>query len=383
MKTMTKNTEKRGYRMLDVWRGVASLAVVMVHSYAPVAKQYPALAHQLWFSLSSFGFLGVPMFFVISGYCIVNAAVSSFQAQRGIGAFFHARFLRIYPPYWCTTFAAILLSSAIALLAHHGIFRDSNLAKADFFHQSLVYYFSTLTLTQVPLHQTRLVVVFWTLCYEVAFYLIVGFLLLPMFRRLAIPSFLNIFHSITLSALLWLIVAPATCLFPLDLWPQFGFGILVFDWLRHADKKRPKILFGVMSILLLCFITVGDPTKLGYARGIQFGTVLVFAPVLMILARFDEFLMRWKPVQWLANVGVFSYSLYLTHILSLGIVSQIGKKLGVTQETYIYSDLGQIVFALIVAYVFYQYCELPFHRLAKRKPTTNSVDTHAVLPIAS
>src|SRR5262245_59812438 len=93
------------YESLDMWRGVACLLVLLNHA---IVYQLPdgttpqglqrfdvaaaAVAARLW--------LGVPMFFVISGYCI-SAAVDSYR-RRGssVGTYFVRRFKRIFPPYW-------------------------------------------------------------------------------------------------------------------------------------------------------------------------------------------------------------------------------------------------------------------------------------------
>jgi peptidoglycan/LPS O-acetylase OafA/YrhL len=44
--------------------------------------------------------IGVPIFFVISGYCISASIDSLRRKPRAIGSFFARRFHRIYPPLW-------------------------------------------------------------------------------------------------------------------------------------------------------------------------------------------------------------------------------------------------------------------------------------------
>src|SRR5439155_17508769 len=54
--------------------------------------------------LLRFGFaqlyLGVPLFFVISGYCISATVDSTRRKRQGPGQYFVRRFRRIFPPYW-------------------------------------------------------------------------------------------------------------------------------------------------------------------------------------------------------------------------------------------------------------------------------------------
>jgi peptidoglycan/LPS O-acetylase OafA/YrhL len=169
------------YLTLDAWRGVASIWVVMVHACLPIyAGPYPDLARQPIYAFSMQGALGVQLFFVISGYCIINAAASSLRRDNTILAFVKARIRRIYPPYLFAALLAFLLS----VLASHVLVKvgisSSTFAGLNVLHQRPLWYLGNLTLTQLLFHQGLLIDVFWTLNYEVAFYAIVA---LMMFAR--------------------------------------------------------------------------------------------------------------------------------------------------------------------------------------------------------
>jgi peptidoglycan/LPS O-acetylase OafA/YrhL len=67
------------YRSLDMWRGVACLMVVVFHSCF-----YADRSTTPWLGrLIGLGWLGVPIFFAISGFCV---AAADSTRQRGIGA---------------------------------------------------------------------------------------------------------------------------------------------------------------------------------------------------------------------------------------------------------------------------------------------------------
>jgi peptidoglycan/LPS O-acetylase OafA/YrhL len=106
----TESATPARYDSLDVWRGVACAAVLFFHAACGYVPTEPAAerlqagrgtAVDLAHVLATKMWVGVPLFFVISGYCIVAAAVASAARRpRPMRAFLSRRCLRIYPPLW-------------------------------------------------------------------------------------------------------------------------------------------------------------------------------------------------------------------------------------------------------------------------------------------
>jgi peptidoglycan/LPS O-acetylase OafA/YrhL len=133
---------------IDVLRGLAILAVLAIHipHYAPGGWR----EHRFfWLSfLADFGYLGVPLFVVISGFCIHRLAAK--QLASGIELkvswinFWKRRFWRLYPPY----IAAIALSIATVFVTKGewvqplGEFRWDLLSHVGMFH-NLTHDYST------------------------------------------------------------------------------------------------------------------------------------------------------------------------------------------------------------------------------------------------
>ena len=152
-------------RELDLLRFVAA-AAVMLHHFAGVRstvfagrdaqKVYPELA-----PVAHFGYLGVELFFLISGFVILMSAWG-----RSPGGFAVSRIVRIYPAYW---FSA-LLSVALYLLCDSAVpFRPDNPDPV----QRLL---PNLTLLQEGVHVEPLEVVYWTLWVELRFYVLIALL---------------------------------------------------------------------------------------------------------------------------------------------------------------------------------------------------------------
>lgn len=219
------------------------------------------------------------------------------------------------------------------------------------------------------MHQEPILVVFWTLCYEVAFYGVVS-VLLVVGRRLSERLMLNCLHLVTVLSLLHLILFTDHRVFPFDLWPQFGLGVLVYDVLAHRQKAA-RLLGSLIIVGIVAFAVLHNyGSHLGQqgSRG-QFLFSLAFAFLLIAMAHYDHFLERMRVVRLLSWVGLFSYSLYLTHLLMLGIVLQIAKRFSESQSLYVVSFLLQISAAVFAAYFFYLGCEKPF--LNKRAGSLN------------
>jgi peptidoglycan/LPS O-acetylase OafA/YrhL len=97
---------------VDVLRALAALAV-LYHHVPFSAADLPPLAQALLSAPTRLGRLGVPLFLVLSGFCIHLSVARGLARGEGVrptwGAFWRRRFWRLYPPY----LAAIALSLAI------------------------------------------------------------------------------------------------------------------------------------------------------------------------------------------------------------------------------------------------------------------------------
>src|SRR5262249_26966605 len=101
---------------------------------------------------SRYGFFGVELFFLISGFVICMSGMG-----RSLGDFFVARVVRLYPAYW---FGVLATSAAVALwplLDGRPGYRDV---------------LTNLTMLQTPLGTANVDGVYWTLWVELRFYLL-------------------------------------------------------------------------------------------------------------------------------------------------------------------------------------------------------------------
>lgn len=149
------------FLLLDFLRLCAAFVVMLYHYTAgrhenwgiPTIEQFGFVSR-----VSAYGFLGVQLFFVISGFVIFLSAEG-----RTVGQFVSARVSRLYPGYW----AAVILTSALFLLSAPGWGKNPSVAQI----------LMNLTMVQSAFGVDNIDGVYWTLWVELLFYVLIGLLI--------------------------------------------------------------------------------------------------------------------------------------------------------------------------------------------------------------
>jgi peptidoglycan/LPS O-acetylase OafA/YrhL len=365
------------YELLNFWRGIASLGVVAYH-WAEIARyRFPNLEGHWLYQGVSWGFLGVQLFFVISGYCIAAAAVAVLRRGETIGDYLFARVRRIYPTYWASLLLVICFILGGAWLVKIGKIGNNIFAAHDMTTAPFLYYLANLTLTMGILKQPAMLAVAWTLCYEVMFYGIVGIALLWGLRSKNPHQLLQLLHLFTVGCLiaLWLGVR----VFPFDLWAQFGIGVLLFHWLSCGTKEvaQKQVVPWVGAILaLMVSFTLFRNVPLGLSKvnsQPQYLATLLVTLGLLLTYRYDSIWSKNPIIRVFAAVGIFSYSLYLTHTLTIRIVSAGAQALHMTEATHYLLFVLAFVVAVGCAYPFFLLFEKPIIESRRVKKTAEKV----------
>src|SRR5882724_10068361 len=143
--------KRRGYVYgIDIIRFLAALSVVGFHlGYLNDVADFKAIWPVTWF-----GWIGVEVFFVISGFVIANSANGKSPIQ-----FLKGRALRLYPAVWCCATLTLIVRSAVS---------------DEKFVDLLPSYLRSLTL--IP-KGPWIDDVYWTLAVEIGFYTLIFLLL--------------------------------------------------------------------------------------------------------------------------------------------------------------------------------------------------------------
>ncbi len=160
------------FRTIDGLRGLAALAVVLFHLNEALVHTYGPWAPGFIASILGHGYLGVDAFFVISGFVITYSVRNADLSFGFIGRFALRRSIRLDPPYW----AAMALEIAFIWLGLRMALTVTPLPSAR-------QVFSHFLYAQDLLGYGGIIIIFWTLCFEIQFYLGL-ILLLAIHRRL-------------------------------------------------------------------------------------------------------------------------------------------------------------------------------------------------------
>jgi peptidoglycan/LPS O-acetylase OafA/YrhL len=329
---------------LDLLRLVAVLGVVLYHFgfWGPASNGIPQAAIPWLAPVAKYGFLGVPAFFVISGFVIAYSA----EGRTAIG-FAIARFSRIYPTFvFCMTltFLAILIWGP------------------PHFKASLAQWFANLFIAAPALGQSYMDASYWSLVIEVVFYGWVAVLIAAGLFPRRIDAIILIWLGITFANELTIDMPLAEKLFIADDSGFFAVGLLTHQFYRG---RRDAMLYGILTLSIgtAVFQAIHKLARLAPHTGGVFDRWIVAAICLASIAViFLATRIRHVPLPAgvVIAVGGLTYPLYLLHM-------QFGYVLFDRQSP---ADAPPLVVAIVLgmtllAWIVWRYVERPAQRWTK------------------
>jgi len=324
-------------------RFTAALMVTLFHLNQAIIP-----VHNWYRNTINNGWLGVPVFFVISGYCIIASA----HYTKEVRTFLIKRFFRIFPPYWLSL--AIVFSSAIFQKLYTGTNSVHNLPN-DFFALS-----ANLTLTTAPFSKIDTINwVYWSLTCEVAFYLLIG--LAMVFNKKYLTNFLIAISIVSALAA----KQDYGLLFFLDHWPAFGLGVSIYYFFK-IPNWRGALNFSLLLILNSFSLYHKHTDRPEYLTVALITSLLVYFSI-----RF--------PVKEniFAKLGKHSYSVYLIHVpvgvFIIGVLES--EQIKTTPYLNLVYDLCIFSIISLLAYGIYALVETPLIKYGNKLTTEKTKST--------
>ncbi len=329
---------------IQVLRAFAALLVVMHHAY-PHYKAMGGDVYSVQF-ISEWGFIGVDIFFVISGFIM---AYTTFEKERGFKnatLFLKHRLLRIYLGYWPFFMAMLVLLF---------ITNPSHLKSLD-----IVGSFFLLNVNMFEL----ILPVSWSLSYELYFYFLFLFTFFLTVKQLRIV--------VPMVILLLLLAAIYTHNNPTMTEPffyshfllEFFLGVILYAYKRYFLKNWILVVAPIIIVFCIWY-GITHETKNGLYRILTFGTASFF---MILSALILESKNIYAKNVYFESLGNASYTLYLSHLIILQLFYFSGlRNVFTSSNSTVLPLLGFLcIFALCIIFslIYYKRIEKPMYQKA-------------------
>ena len=362
---MTRSAKANQYiAPIDGLRAIAVIAVLLYHLGV---KQIPG------------GFLGVDLFFAISGYVITRLILDSIETANALDLrqFYFARVRRLLP---ALLFILIVTLLAVALFAPDAIHRVISdlpyvLTGSNNWHLVALHQDYFQSAGRPPLLQHT-----WSLSVETQFYIVWPVALYLIWRRFGKANIARIALAIAFSSALALFIfslqADQTSVGRIS---HIYFGTdthslglflgsaLAVSWVprnltanitqRAQDFIDGIGLFGFFG-LLCTFLFISESNPTAYKLAFPLAALFSCASITSLVHPASRFapILSWRPLLW---IGQRSYGIYLWH----WIVFQMTRpSVDLAAGSAFALDIARILLVLALSDISLRYIEVPFRR---------------------
>ncbi len=357
--------KKIPFDILDSIRGIASLYVAIAHCRGSLwmggnefLKVFPRSEWNMWdymmFGSSMLTRLAVEfviVFFVLSGFSIAHSLAGNKSALQ----FYKRRFIRIYPSY----LVALLWAGLVFIITRywHPEWYDGSLNGFSFlpFTMEMNHYTDSRVVAGNLLYMPSrgFITPFWSLTYEVIFYLLAPFLLRKVNWYAIISLLLFAVNFIIPGKVQALGIPPYIYDFLFTFNIYFVIGVLiynhyerVFQWFSFLSKNQVLLLVAV-SLAAMYAINIYFQVETPYSFIASAGLGV------LLIVFFLKYQLR---IPWLMTIGKYSYTLYITHFASIFLYLGIYWLVDTPEKKYIVNYfvwMPAVLFVLLIAWIQY------------------------------
>lgn len=325
----------------------------------------PVIFFHAGFDAFNGGFVGVDVFFVISGYLITTIILADLeQGKFSIIEFYERRARRILPVLFLVMLVTLPFAWFWLLPGDMKDYSESLMAVSVFVSNILFWresgYFDTVADLKPLLHT-------WSLAVEEQFYVIFPLLLLMLwkFDRYWIRILLALIFLTSLVLAQWMSFAyPSAAFFllPTRMW-ELLMGAFAAFYFSETDRKTvPKVwreLAGWIGMGMIAYATF-TYSKVTPFPGFYALVPTVGAVLMILFATQDTMAGRLMGHRALVGVGLLSYSAYLWHQPLFAFAKH---RISDSPDIFLFFSLS--VLALGLSYLSWRYVETPFRNRVK------------------
>ena len=358
---------RHNYRALDGLRGLAILAVLFTHSTGPYPNTLVKKAVSLLFT---HGWVGVDLFFVLSGFLITGILLDTRGCTNYFGSFYSRRALRIFPLYYTFLVFAWLLFPLIV--------RPEWLPTPADWWLYPTYLMNWLTLWKGVWH-ANIVGHFWSLCVEEQFYFVWPLVVLLIPSRWLLRTLLCAELAVIAGRAWWVFhhgasmtvnIATITRMDGLLVGAACAVAVRQFRFSSRAVVLLPSISAFCLALYLVLGridrANSGDTFNSYYGLpllAIAFGAAVLAAVLTDSERSWVQTTLRYKP---LTSVGKYAYGIYVFHVPVFYFVNTLTGNAPRPAWQHYFLMLTQFAISFGIAWLSYHFFEKRFLALKGR-----------------
>jgi exopolysaccharide production protein ExoZ len=347
------------YKSLQACRAFAAILVVLFHLGGTIAKDkyFGFEAFSIAFSFG--GDVGVKFFFVLSGFIILNAHRKDLFTPDKLSEYLKKRLLRIYPTYWVTFLLVFFLALALPTL------RDTVPHDISILLKSLLLIpqdKSVVGGTGAPV-----LIVAWTLQYELLFYLCFASLIISRWFSIIIGvSFIYIYVNYARVSDLPFFLS----FLSQDYILLFAMGMIVSESCKFKNIffNKPRICLGI-GVVMSIFTSICQILKTNLIieqQTILYG--LASSLIIFGLVKIEDEGKVFGGHRLIQLLGDSSYALYLIHFPLISILCKLFLFFKFTKLDVLGALISYIIIfsiCLISSIAFHLWIETPMNKYLK------------------
>lgn len=335
------------YVFVDGLRGIAALAVFVFHVVGPALASYGFPGARLAERATSFGKLGVQVFFVLSGFVIAHSLRSAVVTPAFFLRFVLRRSVRLDPTFW-----VVLLGTVASLWVSNRVDTSRTLA-----YPGPVEILANALYVQDMVGFPRVLEVSWSLCIELQLY-VVFVCGLVFLNRTPSGWRLPAIGVLVGASLYGGFLAPL----PVQVWFVSYFYLFLLGALVawHGAGRLPlaAVLVALGAVLGLAVLLSWPAPAVGAMTGVA-----------LLVAQRAGTLATWLSGPTFQFLGRISYSFYLTHTIVASRLHGIARRAVDVQFANSLTFSGVIlVFSIVAAWLLFRLVEAPSMGFARRIP---------------
>jgi peptidoglycan/LPS O-acetylase OafA/YrhL len=342
---MSGPPDRSAYREdLDGLRAIAVVSVIFFHLGIP--------------SVSG-GFVGVDIFFVLSGFLITSQIVGDIQRHKFSLVNFYERRIRRIVPALIVLFAATTLFATLFLLPEELVAYLQSLLAAAFSCSNILFFLQNDYFG--PANQTQLLLHTWSLGVEEQFYILYPILLSALLGRGHRITAVCVWAIALASLAACILQTPAHeraafFLLPMRAWQLLCGAVIALRFVPQPEVRWIRESAGLIGIAAIAFAVAFVNSKMKYPGAYALAPTLGAGLVIWSGAKQDTFTARILKTPPLPFIGLISYSLYLWHWPII-----VGAHFAAPPEFKV-SSVALIAATFVLAFLSWRYIEQPFRQ---------------------